>query len=193
MVEIRTPQCIATLRVALGGFVGFAAIAIILFALSWLQVPYVRGYKIGGTTLFASSQPGTSEWHMDYSMDVGTRWPFVDTTTREITIYKDRAVVSTVDFDKVIKIMLEGKAALAAIDAEHVNFAPHHFDETGEHEWLRIEQMLLGHTLRDVQRDPLGRALNVLHAAMLLAALACFAAFAFLKLRPLAPPPSAPE
>ena len=130
---------------------------------------------------------------MDYSMDVGKPWPFVDTTTREITIYKDRAVVETVDFNQVIQILLKAQASSAAIDADHVAFSPHHFDERSEYEWLKIEQMLLEHTLSDVHLNRLGRALNVLHATAVLAALVCLVAFVILKMRLLTPPPPAIE
>lgn len=182
-MSTRIPHFVPTQLVALVGFIVFAVVSLVLLLFSVQQVPQTLGYGESGTTLYASSVPGTSEWYMNYSMEMGRRWPFVDSATRKITIYKNGSVVQPVDFNEVIQIVLDGKASTAAIEAEHFQFGNHHFDESEETEWLKIEQMLREHRLEEVSVDQVRRFLNVFHATTVALAITCLAAFCWLTMQ----------
>lgn len=167
---------------------------LVLIGLSFLRQPDTRGIGMGDHMLPYSHQPGEPLWTMDYSMTRGTPWPFYDTTTRELIFKKNGQVPQSLDIDNIYQRFLDGRAMYTKVTAEAAQLGHHPSYGSPDDEMAAIEQMLANKQLRDVQFDPVGRALNILHGLTVIAALACYAAFSWLKLRRTqAPPPVSTE
>jgi hypothetical protein len=168
------------------------ALWLVLIGLSFLQRPDTLGIGIGDFTLPYSPQLAEPMWTMDYSMNRGTPWPFYDTTTRELGFSKDGQVPQSLDIRDIYQKFLNGRARAAESRAEAATHGHNlHYGEQ-DNEMFAIELMLANGQLRDVQFDPIGRTLNILHAIAVIAVLVSIGLYLWLRVHPVPAPPPLP-
>lgn len=191
-MRVRVPQSVATRHIALGCAIAFFVVWLVLIGLSLLQRPDTLGYGMGDYMLPYSYQSDEPLWTMDYSMTRGTPWPFYDTTTRELGFKQDGQVPQSLDIRDIYQRYLNGRAFFAESRAEAAAHRDNlHYGEQ-DIEMAVIELMLANGQLLDVQFDPVGRTLNILHAITVVAILASIVVYLWLRLRPVSAPPPLP-